>query len=178
MRLRTIFILLALFAAEGALAQAYTWTDETGVVHYSDRPVPGATRINLPDSKAGPRPATPAPPARGGTGGAQDGAAPDQPFRYASIEVVAPAPEETLWNIDGTLNVSLAVSPALQPGHQVRVYFDGSVREVPGANFELEDVFRGVHNIQAEILNEAGQMMIRSLPNRFYVQQTTVARPR
>ncbi len=105
MRLRWIFILLALLAAEGAFAQAYTWTDESGVVHYSDRPVPGARLINLPNSKAGPRPATPASPARGAEGGTQDGAAPDQPFRYASLEVVAPAPEETLWNIEGNLKL-------------------------------------------------------------------------
>lgn len=175
MRLRSIVILLALFAADTAFAQAYTWTDENGVVHYSDRPQPGAKRINLPESRIVRAPAATE---RADSSSDPAGAAPEQPFRYESLEVVAPAPEETLWNIDGVLSVSLALSPALQPGHQVRVYFDGTPSVVPGTSFQLEDVHRGVHNVQAEILDEAGNMKIRSLPNRFYVQQTSVVRPR
>ncbi|MDH3821908.1 MAG: DUF4124 domain-containing protein, partial [Gammaproteobacteria bacterium] len=44
METRPILILLALFAGGAALADTYTWTDEEGVVHYSDRPHPGAKR--------------------------------------------------------------------------------------------------------------------------------------
>ena len=169
-------MLLALFAAHGAQAQAYKWTDEDGVVHYSDRPEPGAEVINLPESQGTRRAAAPAAAQTAATTG--DDAAANQPFRYESLEVMAPSAEETLWNIGGVLNVSLALQPALQPGHQVRVYFDGTPREVPGTSFQLEDVYRGVHNIQAEVLDEAGELQIRSLPNRFYVQQTTIVRPR
>jgi hypothetical protein len=46
------------------------------------------------------------------------------PVRYESFTVAAPAAEETQWNIEGVLRVSLALTPALMPGHQVRVYFD------------------------------------------------------
>ena len=60
----------------------------------------------------------------------------------------------------------------------MRIYFDGEPRVVSGTSFQMEEVYRGVHNIQAEILDEAGEMKIRSLPNRFYVQQTSVVRPR
>jgi hypothetical protein len=106
----------------------------------------------------------------------ENAAAEAAPFSYETLEVSAPAPEQTLWNIEGVLNVSLALSPALQPGHQVRVYFDGTPRTVSSTNFQLQDVYRGAHNLQAEVLNETGTLMIRSLPNRFYVQQTTVRR--
>lgn len=178
MRFRPILILLALFAADAAFAQAYTWTDEDGIVHYSDRPEPGAKLVDLPKSRTGSTRRAPATSSRSSTEAAQDSAAPEQPFRYQSLEVIAPAPEETLWNIEGILNVSLALNPPLRPGHQVRVYFDGDARLVPGTNFRLEEVYRGVHNIQAEILDETGAMQIRSLPNRFYVQQTSIVRPR
>lgn len=167
---------LALFAAQGALAQAYTWTDEDGVVHYSDRPEPGAKVINLPKAQGSRR--TTAPAAASSAATTADDAAPDQPFRYESLEVSSPSAEETLWNIEGVLNVSLALQPALRPGHQVRIYFDGTPRQVPGTSFQIEDVYRGVHNIQAEILDETGELQIRSLPNRFYVQQTSIVRPR
>ncbi len=172
METRPIFILLALLAASGVLADAYTWTDEDGVVHYSDRPEPGAKQIVLPESNTvRTRPVQRQQDATADEEAAEEDAG---PFRYESLEVAAPAPEETLWNIEGVLNVSLALSPALQSGHQVRVYFDGTPRTVTGTSFQIDEVYRGVHNIQAEVLDETGKLMIRSLPNRFYVQQNTV----
>ena len=62
----------------------------------------------------------------------------------------------------------------LQPGHQVRVYLDGSPQIVSSTSAQLQEVWRGVHNLQAEVLDETGKMLIRSKTNRFYVQQTTV----
>jgi len=172
-----IVSLLGLLASSTALAQAYKWTDDEGVVHYSDRPQPGAESVEL--AKSAPRRPTatrqssalaPSPTDAAGAEGAE-------PFSYESLEVATPAAEETLWNIEGILNVSLALSPALRPGHQVRVYFDGNARAVAGTSFQVEEVYRGVHNIQAEVLDETGKLMIRSQPNRFYVQQNTI-RPR
>ena len=54
------------------------------------------------------------------------------------------------------------------------MYFDGTPRMVGGTSFQLEEVYRGVHNLQAEVLDETGKMMIRTRTNRFYVQQSTV----
>ena len=172
METRPIFVLLGLLAATGVLAEAYTWTDENGVVHYSDRPQPGARQIILPESRTGRR--TPVARSQAATPVDDPAAEQAQPFKYETLEVSAPAPEETLWNIEGVLNVSLALSPGLQAGHQVRVYFDGTPRMVSGTSFQIEEVYRGVHNIQAEVVDDTGQLMIRSLPNRFYVQQNTV----
>ncbi len=168
-----LLVLLGLLAAPVAGAgEAYVWTDEDGIVHYSDRPVPGARRIEITDPNSSRalsqrrRDAQPADPA--------SDQQPDEPVRYESLEVASPGAEETLWNIEGVLNVSLALSPPLQPGHQVRVYFDGNPRIVSGTSFQLEEVWRGVHNLQAEVIDANGRMLIRSRPNRFYVQQTTV----
>ena len=82
--------------------------------------------------------------------------------------------EETLWNIGGVLNVSLTVTPALQSGHRLNVYYDGSPITVTTANFQIEEVYRGAHNLQAEIIDKDGRLMIRSDATRFYVQQTSV----
>ena len=175
METRPILILLGLLAAAGVVAdEAYTWTDENGVVHYSDRPEPGATRVDLGTATATRSRRTTRP---SGTAARDDqDAAPEDtgPFQYETLEVAAPTAEETLWNIEGVLNVSLALSPALRPGDQVRVYFDGTPRMVPGTSFQVEEVWRGVHNIQAEVVDSSGKLMIRSLPNRFYVQQNKV----
>ena len=54
------------------------------------------------------------------------------------------------------------------------MYFDGEQQMVSSLSFQLDEVYRGVHNLQAEVLDETGQMMIRTRTNRFYVQQATV----
>ena len=173
---RSILLAVCLLAATGAAAQeAYRWVDDDGVVHYSDTPVEGAERILLP----APNVATTRQPGRRtaqrSEPDASDGqAAEEGPFRYESIEIVSPVAEETLWNIEGVLNVSVALTPGLQPGHQVRAYFNGQRRNVSGTSFQVDEVWRGVHNIQVEVVDQGGQLMIRSQPNRFYVQQNTV----
>ncbi len=178
MLMRTFIALIAVLAAGFAAAQAYRWVDEDGVVHFSDVPVEGAELIQLPDDRNRSRPQSidslaVAAPTTSSTADPQ--VAPQPVFRYETLEVVAPAPEETLWNIEGVLNVALRVSPSVRAEDQVRVYFDGEQRTVSGTSFQIEEVYRGVHNIQAEIVDSTGQLMIRSLPNRFYVQQNTIA---
>ncbi len=171
METRPIFILLGLALAAGAFAEAYTWTDEQGIVHYSDRPHPGATTIDIGDGKSSPSRLAPRSNAAQPNG--EEDTVPAS-AAYASLEIASPGAEETLWNIEGTLNVTLALTPSLRQGHQVRVYFDGTPQMVSSANFQLQDVYRGVHNLQAEVIDETGKLLIRSRPSRFYVQQNSV----
>ena len=179
MATRTIFALAALLLAGVVMAQAYRWVDDDGVVHFSDRPPPEshpAETITLPEFEQPSRPQTTANLRNLGESDSEESEPePEAPFAYQSLDVANPAAEETLWNIEGVLSVSLDLQPALQPGHQVRVHFDGEPRMVAGTSFQIDEVWRGVHNIQAEILDENGKMMIRSKTNRFYVQQNTVA---
>ena len=172
MEKRPILVLLGLLASATALAQAYTWVDKEGVTHYSDRPQEGAQQVNLSEYSRNTgaqfyRQRQTAEPA-------DDAAEDTGPFKYESLAVASPGPEETLWNIEGVLNVSLALSPGLQSGHRVRVYFDGQPREVSGSSIQIEEVHRGVHNIQVEVVDETGKLMIRSQTNRFYVQQNSI----
>ena len=176
MESRSILLVLCLLAATGVAAQeAYRWVDADGVVHYSDTPVDGAERILLPaPNVATTRQRTNQVSAPTTDAQEEDEEAADEPFRYDSIEIVSPAAEETLWNIEGVLSVSVALEPSLQRGHQVRAYFDGERQEVSGTSFQLQEVWRGVHNLQVEVVDQTGELMIRSQPNRFYVQQNTV----
>ena len=178
MLMRTIIAFLAVFATGVVLAQAYRWVDEDGVVHYSDRPHEGAEEIILPQSTRPTRTVAALPRPRAVVDEAAESAGePEAPFNYEVVEVVAPAPEETLWNIEGVLNVSLRIQPGLRTGDRVRLYLDGQMRPAAGTNFQIQEVYRGVHNIQVEIVDSTGRLMGRSLPNRFYVQQTSIARP-
>jgi hypothetical protein len=173
MEKRTIFIALALLGSAEVLAEAYTWTDEDGIVHYSDRPYPGAKTVDLGEYTA-PRPQpTTRPPPTSQSDTTED-PVDSNAAAYDSLEIASPAPDETLWNIESRLEVRLALTPELKPGHQVRAYFDGAPQIVSGTSFQLDEVYRGVHNLQVEVIGPTGTLLIRSRPSRFYVQQNSV----
>ena len=174
MEMRPILVLLGLLASASVLAQAYTWVDEDGVTHYSDRPEEGAEQVDLAgySRNTGTQIYRQRPAAADADEATEDAG----PFKYQSLVVSSPGPEETLWNIEGILNVTLALNPGLQSGHRVRAYFDGKPREVSGSSVQIEEVYRGVHNIQVEVIDETGKLMIRSVTNRFYVQQNSILR--
>lgn len=175
-------MVICLFCAAGtALAQAYRWTDENGVVHYSDRPTPGAEEFILPESTAPTRIIPPRGAADPVTGPVinpnPDEDEEEEPTGYENLTIISPAAEETLWNIAGNLTVQISLQPSLRRGHQIRVFFDGTPRLVGGTTFTLSDVFRGSHNLQVEVVDARGQIQIRTEPMQFYVQQTTINRP-
>jgi hypothetical protein len=41
-------------------------------------------------------------------------------------------------------------------------------------SFTIQEVYRGEHTIQAEVIDDMGKLMIRSQHNRFYVQQNRI----
>jgi len=172
METRSIFVLLGLLATAAVSADVWRWIDDDGVVHFSDTPQPGAELVDVSESSR----STGARVYRNTAPNSSDDAATttEQAFKYESLSISSPGAEETLWNIEGTLSVSLSLSPGLQSGHQVRVYFNGEPSLVNSTNFTIDEVYRGVHNLQAEVLDATGRLMIRSPGNRFYVQQNTV----
>jgi hypothetical protein len=173
MELRSVLVFFCLFAVAAEAAQeAYRWVDEDGVVHYSDRPREGAEVVQLPTPNVTTVRRVPRASAEPGDDAEK---ADESDTGYTSIEIVSPRAEETLWNIEGVLNVSVALQPGLRPGHQVRAYFDGKMQPESGASFQIQEVWRGAHNIQVEVVDATGKVMIRSQPSRFYVQQNTVA---
>lgn len=168
-------ILLALWCASASAGSlAYKWVDDAGVVHYSDRPREGAEEIRLD----GPRTYTPADPSPGLRSSAE-ARQPDSP--YDVLEIAQPGQEETLWNIGGELTVTVRVQPALRRGDRIELYYDGNLVEnlPPGQTaFQLSEVWRGEHSLQAAIVDNDGRTVARSEPVIFYVQQTSIQNPR
>ncbi|MDH4048842.1 MAG: DUF4124 domain-containing protein [Gammaproteobacteria bacterium] len=171
---RPLIAILVLLLAGSVFAQAYRWVDKDGVVHYSDRPEPGAEQVQLPTTRPSSGPSTPAPTSNFSRRNDVPLAEEQAPFSYQSLSIASPASEQTLWNIEGVLSVSLSLQPGLQSGHRVRVYFDGTPQMVTGTSFQIEGVYRGQHNLQAEVIDQSGKLMIRSDPSRFYVQQNAI----
>ena len=160
---------------------AWRWVDADGTVHYSDRPVPGATQVYLPDAT------TPAPvprPSQAASPGASSAATTTVPLgetaQYTQLAIASPAPQATLWNLGGVLTVDIVVGPRLQPGHRLGIIYDGALLNLPassGTSFTLSEVYRGQHTVQAVILDASNSQVLRSAPVQFMVQQTSVLNP-
>jgi hypothetical protein len=173
--MRRLLLTVCLVAAVSAGAtEVYRWVDGDGQVHFSDRPQEGAERVVLDEAQtfSAPPPRT----RRDTNGGAQADAA----ARYRSLEIVQPGQEEVLWNIQGQLDVSMRLEPRLRTGHRVSLYLNDQLVEgkQPGSlEARLTNVLRGTHVLRAEVRAPGGEVLIRSEPRSFTVQQTSILNP-
>lgn len=167
-----------LVSAAAAAAPAWTWLDENGQRHYSDRPVAGAQQIELAESQTfsrrQPAAASSAPtPA----GAAEETPAAAQP--YTAFNIMSPAHEQTLWNIGGSLPMQVELQPPLQAPHRLDAIVDGERIEIGSRSDQLTvpDVFRGMHTLQAVVVDASGQEVLRSRAITIMVQQTSILNP-
>lgn len=173
---KCLIVLIALIAGTVLAAPVWTWVDENGVRHYSDRQVPGATQIEIGEAQTFSGSASRSaeqPTAATQTGSPGQAAA---AASYSILDIISPESEQTFWNIGGSLPVSIATFPALQSAHQIDVLLDGERRELGtrSLEFSLEEVWRGEHTLQALIVDANGQIVMRSAPVTFFVQQTSI----
>jgi hypothetical protein len=98
---------------------------------------------------------------------------------YRSFNIVSPTQQETLWNVGTVVNVQVVLDPPLQPDHLLDMYVDGERRNLnsTGTDLALEDINRGVHTIQAVVVDESGAEVMRSLATTFMVQQSSIQNP-
>ncbi|HEX6997023.1 MAG TPA: DUF4124 domain-containing protein [Gammaproteobacteria bacterium] len=170
-------IVLSLFLTGANAATVWTWVDESGQVHYSDTPAPGARQIEIRDSAritTVPAP-TPAAQPSGAPSRAGDSG---ETLPSRRVRVVRPAEQETLWNIGTMLEVEVEVTPPLEGDQRIDVMLDGRRLNLNTAStqFVVPDVFRGMHTLQAVLL-DGGVEVFRSEPVTFMVQQTSVLNP-
>jgi len=178
--LKCLIALTSLLSAAAVAAPVWTWVDDQGHRHYSDRPVDGATQIEVQGTQ------TFSGAALGGSRNSaqtstDDAAAPGQPAtNYSVVDILSPAPDETFVNIGGELPVEVATYPALQAGHRIDLILDGERRAVGARtlNITLSEVFRGEHTLTAVIVDSEGTELRRSMPVSFFVRQTSTINPR
>jgi uncharacterized protein DUF4124 len=184
--MRKWLILLSVLSTSAAsAAPAWTWVDSNGTVHFSDKPQPGATQIELQGVQGfgSQRQGTTRPPAAGATTAArsqsQSQPAPANQAAYRAVTIVSPLEQQTLWNLGGNLSVQLAVDPGLRPGHRVDIVLDGQRRNLntTSSAITVPEVFRGTHTLEAVVLDTAGAEVSRSGPTTFMVQQTSIQNP-
>ncbi|MDP9083990.1 MAG: DUF4124 domain-containing protein [Pseudomonadota bacterium] len=167
----------ALAAFAGQAAVVYKWTDDHGLVHYSDQPVPGAQKIVTASSSRS-----------NGSGASAGAASPAAPsakkptasaINYTQFAITSPSPEQTYFG-DEIVSVSLALQPALKEGQSITWHLNGKQLDDQGpgtTQFTLQSLERGAYVIAATILDQNTGESLSSETVNFYVRQPSVLSP-
>lgn len=151
----------------------YIWSDAQGVVHFSDKAHPGA-RV-WEHSQGGGRMSSvvesPAPKTQ------EPLSAPDAELKspYSVLSLESPLPEQTLHS--ASTEVFIHLTPALKPGHELRLVLDGQTVAVGDAvRYRLQEIDRGAHQLRVEVWAQE-QRIQQSEPVTFYRFQPSRLKP-
>ena len=179
--LRCLIALTTLVSAAVVAAPVWTWVDEQGRRHFSDRPVEGATEIELSAGQtfSSAEARVTAPSVSQQQVSPQPSAQQRAVTEYTVLAISSPGDQDTIFNIGGNLEAELVIYPPLQSGHQIDVILDGE-RVAIGArdvSFTVPEVWRGEHTLQAVVSDAQGQELRQSLPVTFVVRQNSALQP-
>ena len=180
MKTRKLLLLGCLIAlgaqAQEARRELWKWTDANGVVHFSDTPGPGATRLKL-DFSAAPSSAAVAASQPGQSEEAQSD--PSAPTTYRSLTITQPESGASFFGADAVVNVAIEIDPELSPQDRVVLLVDGKpvAGGSQGSRFALSNLERGTHTVTAVIQDENGRERIRSSGVEFFIKQPTINSP-
>jgi hypothetical protein len=168
--LTSLILVLALIPSLGAADTMYKWVDAQGNVHYSDKPAPGATKIDVPKARTFTPPQVAAPAQNTETGSRRSQTQQRAAAGYTAISISSPQDQQTLWNVP-SVTVSVNLEPALQAGDSLIITLDGASQTVHGNSATFADVDRGQHTASASVGG------ISSQPITFFVQKTSAQKP-
>ena len=173
------FLLVAPALVVTAMAGTYKWVDEDGKVHYSDQPVEGAERVDLPKLPTYEPPQTSQRASKPKSDGLVDvDPEPDASDKavYREFDFISPKPEQVFWNLGGRLPVQLSLSPGLREGDRIVLFLNGQQVEVmTGLGTTLTEVWRGTYSLRAVIQGPDGTARATTESGTFYVKQHSIA---
>lgn len=177
--MRKIACFLLLWSGSAALpaAETWRWVDSGGVVHYSDRPVPGAERVDLGSRVVQPSSPATAPAARPAPGPQSPPAATFIP--YTRCELVKPTQDEVFVGVQD-VPMAVALEPALQGDHRIQVQVNGRVMDSwpPTAlSASMPEAFRGTYTVIVRVLDGQGRVLCSGPPRAFHVRQPSIYSP-
>ncbi|AXQ31326.1 DUF4124 domain-containing protein [Solimonas sp. K1W22B-7] len=175
--MRNIILAIALFLSlPVTAADVYKYTDEKGIVHYTDKPPSkNAKPANLPPlhtyspapmgGLSAPTPSTP-------------GAAEVAPIKY-ELRITSPEPDQTNRDASGNLAVTVVVTPDLPDGYTLVYYADDQANGEPRTTTSatLSGLARGQHSIVVALIDKTGAEVTRSAAVAVNLRQPTVKAP-
>lgn len=170
-----ISLLLLLNINIGYAAQTvYQWTDEQGNAVFSDKPHPDAKQIEvapLPSFNPGQVPVA----KDKGTGSSVG----TSKVSYETLQLITPKNEENIWSNPGNVSVGITINPKLAAGDKIVILVDGKEKQSSdsGTNFEISDLERGTHTVQAQVRDSAGKIVKTSNTVTIYMHKASVNQP-
>lgn len=167
-------LLIALLVALPVSAEVYKYTDEKGVVHYSDKPPgKGAKPANLPPLHTySPLPSTPPPDSAAASPAAAAG--------NFSLRLIAPEPDQTYRDAMGTVGISVAVTPEIPSGYGLIYFVDGAPVSGPpvgATSFTAAGIERGQHTVEVTLVDGDGHEVARSAAVTIHLKQPIARAP-
>jgi len=169
--MQRIFLLLLVLVCATASAQVFRRIGSDGQVYFSDQPGPDAEQVEVSPAQA-----ISLPPVPEQTGAAQQQR--DVVASYSAFTIVSPTSDQGVRANDGNVTVSLSLQPELMPGHAVMLNVDGEdgeqIKTGDGLAIELSNLSRGLHTVEATVVDAQGKALIQTGPVSFNVLRVAV----
>jgi len=162
---------------EPAGSRMYRTTDAEGNTVFTDVMTDGATEVELGTTIIYPSDAITQPYRGTDTGAPASGEA--TAYSYRVLEILEPPPEAVIRNNTGNFVVKGGFSPGLHQDHRIQLLIDGVVYASGQSTlFELENVDRGVHELQLQIVDVLSRKVLtRSPPVRITLMRFSILHP-
>ncbi|WP_305841238.1 DUF4124 domain-containing protein [Photobacterium leiognathi] len=170
-----VLITLIWTAASSAQASTiYSWTDENGVVHFTDQPqTPDATAYPLSVTEVSGNIEQTADTIAAQT---TDVAVVEEPAKtITTVSLVSPMHEQTIRNNEGIINIHAVTNSKLNNQTQAQLVLDGIVKGDPQTEltWTLDNVDRGSHQLQIQLV-KGGKVIASSDSITVYLHRATV----
>ncbi|WP_305813024.1 DUF4124 domain-containing protein [Photobacterium leiognathi] len=170
-------VLMTLIWTAASSAQAstiYLWTDENGVVHFTDQPqTPDATAYPLSVTEVSGNIEQTADTIAAQT---TDVAVVEEPAKtITTVSLVSPMHEQTIRNNEGIINIHAVTNSKLNNQTQAQLVLDGVVKGDPQTEltWTLDNVDRGSHQLQIQLV-KGGKVIASSDSITVYLHRATV----
>ncbi|WP_419209174.1 DUF4124 domain-containing protein [Photobacterium leiognathi subsp. mandapamensis] len=170
-------VLMTLIWTAASSAQAstiYSWTDENGVVHFTDQPqTPDATAYPLSVTEVSGNIEQTADTIAAQT---TDVAVVEKPAKtITTVSLVSPMHEQTIRNNEGIINIHAVTNSKLNNQTQAQLVLDGVVKGDPQTEltWTLDNVDRGSHQLQIQLV-KGGKVIASSDSITVYLHRATV----
>ncbi|WP_318484358.1 DUF4124 domain-containing protein [Photobacterium leiognathi] len=170
-----VLITLIWTAASSAQASTiYSWTDENGVVHFTDQPqTPDATAYPLSVTEVSGNIEQTADTIAAQT---TDVDVVEEPAKtITTVSLVSPMHEQTIRNNEGIINIHAVTNSKLNNQTQAQLVLDGVVKGDPQTEltWTLDNVDRGSHQLQIQLV-KGGKVIASSDSITVYLHRATV----
>lgn len=158
-----------------AEAAVYRCEDSDGTVRFTDMPCEGGKPVKLPKLPTySPRVVPSTPPATVPR-------AKHATYEYSLLEIKSPANDSTVRQSAGLVTVEVVVEPPLKTGsgHLMVLRIDGHETGEPAATttFQLSNVDRGSHQLEAMIVGPGGAEIARTPAVTFHMRRFSALHP-